>query len=222
MNAYESVVAQLALAMGASWCAGINLYATIAVLGLMSQYIPGFHLPHGLEVLGSPWVILPAIFMYCVEFFADKIPAVDSAWDAIHTFIRVPAGAALAAAAFGNVPPEVQVGAALIGGTLALGSHTAKATTRLAAHSTGTSPLVSPAVSLVEDGLVIGTVGLLAAHPMLSLSATVLMIGLASMLLYFFAGLVKKVWRSFGRRQDYSVANTPPPPPVHSEAVLTH
>jgi hypothetical protein len=219
MNAYESVISQLALALGASWCAGINLYATVAVLGLMSCYVPGFHLPHGLEVLGSPWVILPAIFMYCVEFFADKIPAVDSAWDAIHTFIRVPAGAALAAAAFGNVPPEVQVGAALVGGTLALGAHTAKATTRLAAHSTGTSPLISPAVSVVEDGLVIGTVGLLSAHPMLSLSMTLLMIGIAGMLLYFFAGLVKKLWRSFGRRPDATQMPSVPPP---TEPMLSH
>ena len=215
MSPFDSVVSQLALAFGASWCAGINLYATVAVLGLMSHYVPGFQLPPGLEVLGSPWVLLPAIFMYCVEFFADKIPAIDSGWDTIHTFIRVPAGAALAAAAFGNVPPEVQVGAALIGGTLALGSHTAKATTRLAAHTTGTSPLVSPTVSLVEDGLVIGTVGLLAAHPLLSLSATVLMIAVAGVLLYFFAGIVRKVWRGLmGRREATSAS--PPSSPLHA------
>lgn len=205
MTPYEAVISQLALALGASWCAGINLYATVAVLGLMSHYVPGFHLPPGLEVLASPWVLVPAMFMYCVEFFADKIPAVDSAWDAVHTFIRVPAGAALAAAAFGNVPPEVQVGAALIGGTLALGAHTAKATTRLAAHTTGTSPLISPTVSLVEDGVVIGTIGLLAAHPVLSLTLTVIMFIAASMLLYVFAGLVRKLWRRFSGRREVAM-----------------
>ncbi|MGI8905292.1 MAG: DUF4126 domain-containing protein [Candidatus Sumerlaeaceae bacterium] len=217
MTPYESIISQLALALGASWCAGINLYATVAVLGLMSQYVPGFQLPQGLEVLGSPWVIVPALFMYCIEFVADKIPAVDSAWDTIHTFIRVPAGAALAAAAFGNVPPEVQVGAALIGGTLALGSHTAKATTRLAAHTTGTSPLVSPAVSLVEDGLVIGTIGLLAAHPLLSLSFTVAMIIAAGVLLYVFAGIFRKLWNKFaGHRSD---AGSSPPPSAPGAAL---
>jgi hypothetical protein len=215
MTPYESVISQLALALGASWCAGINLYATVAVLGLMAHYVPGFHLPQGLEVLGSPWVIGPAVFMYCVEFFADKVPAVDSAWDTVHTFIRVPAGAALAAAALGNVPPELQVGAGILGGTLALGAHTAKATTRLAAHSTGTSPIVSPTVSMLEDGLVIGTVGLLASHPLMSMMITVLMIGAASMMLYFFGGLVYKVWlRITGRSTSAVAARSVPPPPA--------
>lgn len=202
MNAFDSVLAQLALALGASWCAGINLYATVAVLGLMSHYVPGFKLPPGLEVLGSAWVIAPAVFMYVMEFVADKIPTVDTAWDTIHTFIRVPAGAALAAAAFTNVPPEVQVGAALIGGTLALGSHTAKATTRLAAHGTGTSPLVSPTASLVEDGLVIGTVGLLAAHPLLSLGLTIIMIAAASMMIVAFWSIARRVWRRIAGRPE--------------------
>jgi hypothetical protein len=204
MEHLDGIIAQLALALGASWCAGINLYATVAVLGLMAHFVPGFTLPEGLTVLGSWYVIGPAIFMYCCEFFADKIPGVDSAWDTMHTFIRVPAGAALAAAAFGNVPTEFQVGAALIGGTLALGSHTAKATTRLAAHSTGTSPIISPTVSIVEDGLVIGTVGLLAAHPFLSLLMTIAMIGVASMLIYAFWSLAKKVIRAMGGRKGAS------------------
>lgn len=196
MGVFEGIVGQLALAMGASWCAGINLYATVAVLGLMVHFIPGFQLPPGLEVLASPWVIAPAVTMYCVEFFADKIPAVDSAWDTIHTFIRVPAGAAMAAAAFVNVPPEVQVGAALLGGTLAFGSHTAKATTRLAAHGSGTSALVSPAASLVEDGLVIATIGLLAANPLLALGMTVAMIIAAGFLFYFLWNVTRRLYRS--------------------------
>lgn len=213
MGIFEGIVGQLALAMGASWCAGINLYATVAMLGLMVHFVPGFELPPGLEVLASPWVIAPALVMYCAEFFADKIPAVDSAWDTIHTFIRVPAGAALAAAALGNVPPEVQVGAAILGGTLALGSHTAKATTRVAAHGTGVSALVSPTASLVEDGLVIATVGLLAANPLLTIGLTVMMMIGAGFLLYFLWNVTRRVFKAITGRGE-AAPQTPPPPPA--------
>lgn len=210
MEIFDGIVAQLALALGASWCAGINLYATVAVLGIMVHFVPGFQLPPDMAMLASPWVIIPAVVMYCVEFFADKIPAVDSAWDTIHTFIRVPAGAALAAAALGAVPPEVQVGAAILGGTLALGSHTVKATTRVAAHGTGTSPLVSPAASLVEDGLVVATIGMLAANPLFTIGLTVLMIIVAGFLLYLLWNVFRRIVRSFTRQP---LPQTPPPPP---------
>jgi hypothetical protein len=219
MGVYEGIVAQLALALGASWCAGINLYATVAVLGLMSRYITGYDLPPSLAVLESNWVIVPALVMYCAEFVADKIPAFDTFWDSFHTFIRVPAGAVLAAAAVGTVPPEIQVAAAMIGGALALGSHTTKATTRVASHATGTSLLVSPTVSLVEDGLVIGTMGLLAAHPAISLSLTVAMIAAASVLLYMFWGLTRKLWRSIASGRTVPAGNeasAAPPPPLHA------
>lgn len=214
MEVFDGTVARLALALGASWCAGLNLYATVAVLGLMARYLPGFQVPQELALLASGWVIIPALFMYCVEFVADKVPAVDSAWDTLHTFIRVPAGAALAAAALGDVPPEVQMGAALVGGTLALGSHTAKATTRVAAHGTGISPLVSPAASLVEDGLVIATVGLLAAHPLLALGLTVLMMVAAAILFYFLWNIARRVLQSLGGRPVEVRPNLPPPPPA--------
>jgi len=214
MSLFDGIVAQLALAMGAGWCAGINLYATVAVLGLMVHFVPGFQLPPGLEVLGSPWVIVPAVIMYCVEFFADKIPAVDSAWDTVHTFIRVPAGAALAAAALGDVPPEIQVGAAIIGGTLALGSHTAKATTRVAAHGTGTSALVSPTASLIEDGLVVATIGMIAANPAIALGMTALMVLGAGFLLYFLWNVTRRVFRVLVGRGDSAQELPPPPPPA--------
>lgn len=211
MSAYDGIVGQLALALGASWCAGINLYATVAVLGIMARYLPGFQLPEEMAVLASAWVIVPASLMYCVEFVADKVPAVDSAWDTVHTFIRVPAGAALAAAAMGDVPPEIQVGAAILGGTLALGSHTAKATTRMAAHGTGVSPVVSPTASLVEDGLVVATIGLLAANPLLALGLTALMIVGAALLIYFLWAIARRVLRSLTTRSE---DNLPPPPPA--------
>lgn len=172
-----ALIGSLALMLGASWCSGINLYATVAVLGLMHRYT-GFELPGEMQVLASDWVIWPAIIMYSIEFLADKVPAVDSVWDTIHTFIRVPAGAVLAAMAIGDVPPELQVFAGLVGGTLALGSHATKATTRLVAHGSGTSPVVSPVVSVIEDVTVVGTIGLVAAYPIAALAVlAVMMIG---------------------------------------------
>jgi hypothetical protein len=214
MEIYDGIIGKLALALGAGWCAGINLYATIAVLGLMARYVPGFVLPPEMEILASGWVVIPALSMYCIEFVADKVPAVDSAWDTVHTFIRIPAGAALAAAALGDVPAEVQMGAALLGGTLALGSHTAKATTRVAAHGTGVSPIVSPAASLVEDGLVIATVGLLAANPLLAMGLTFLMMIGAALLVYFLWSITRRVLRSLGTGTSGNEQVPPPPPAI--------
>ncbi len=178
------VLATLAIALGASWCAGINLYATVGVLGLMHRFT-GFDLPPGLEVLAHDIVLWPALFMYLVEFVADKVPAVDSVWDVAHTFLRIPAGAAMAAAALGDVPPEISTLAAIIGGGLALTSHGTKATTRVATHLTGNS-LLAPIVSVVEDGLVIGTVALVATHPVLSMFVVILMMVAAYYLMRMF------------------------------------
>jgi hypothetical protein len=154
MNPFQTV----SIAMGASFCAGINLYATVATLGLMHRYVDGFQLPNELAVLGSHWVIWPALFMYVCEFIADKIPGVDHVWDAIHTFIRVPAGAFLAAKAFGNIPPGAEMTAMILGGGLALSSHGAKATLRYALNTehTGVPAVVAtPLVSILEDLVVV-------------------------------------------------------------------
>ena len=195
------VISTIAVAMGASWTAGINLYATVAVLGLMHRYADGFTLPGDLSVLGSHWVIWPALGMYTIEFFADKIPAVDTAWDAIHTFIRIPAGALLAAGALGGVPLELQMFAGLIGGSLALGSHSVKATTRILAHSTGTSPVVSPVVSFLEDVVVVGFMGIVAFSPVLAIFLLLLMLVGAFFFLKGCFNVTRKVFRSlFGRR----------------------
>lgn len=186
------VLATLALALGASWCAGINLYATVFVLGAMSRWT-GFDLPADLMVLESHWVLWPALAMYCIEFVADKVPAVDTAWDTVHTFLRIPAGAALAAMALGEVPGEIQVLAAMIGGTLAGTAHVTKATTRVAAHATGTSPVVSPVASVAEDALVIGTTAFIAANPILSLVILAAMMIAAFFILRTFWVLTKKI-----------------------------
>src|SRR5678815_873372 len=124
----------LSLALGTAWASGINLYATIAVLGIAGR-AEMIHLPQNLEVLTHPGVIAVACFMYLIEFFADKVPYVDSGWDALHTFIRVPAGAILAARSLGDMNPGLEFVALLAGGTLAFTAHGAKAATRLAINA---------------------------------------------------------------------------------------
>src|SRR6476469_723726 len=119
----------LAVSMGASWVSGINLYAAVATLGLLGR-LAHLPLPGELHVLTSWWVIGVAVVLYVIEFVADKVPYVDSTWDVIHTFIRVPAGAVLAASAFGDFDRSIQVTALLLGGGLALSSHGTKAATR--------------------------------------------------------------------------------------------
>jgi len=146
-------ISTLAIGMGASWVSGINLYATVATLGLLSRFAH-LKLPGELEVLTSWWVIGIALFLFVVEFIADKIPVVDSTWDVIHTFIRIPAGAVLAATAFGDFDKSVQVIAFLLGGGLALSSHGTKAATR-AVINTSPEPVSNIVVSLAEDVLVV-------------------------------------------------------------------
>ncbi|HEV7903034.1 MAG TPA: DUF4126 domain-containing protein [Pyrinomonadaceae bacterium] len=158
-----NVIQVLGLALGAAWTSGINLYATVAVLGLLEHYKLA-HLPGGLHVLDNPLIIGAAIFLYVVEFFADKIPYVDTVWDALHTFIRVPAGAVLAAAATADISPTVQVLALLLGGGLALSTHGTKATVR-AGVNLSPEPLTNWSLSLLEDVLAIGAVVLAVVYP---------------------------------------------------------
>ena len=144
-----NLISTIALAMGASWTSGINLYASVATLGLLSRFA-GLQLPGELDVVTNWWVIGIASALYCVEFFADKVPWIDSTWDLIHTFIRVPAGAVLAAAAFGDFDKSIQVIALLLGGGLALSSHGTKAATR-AVLNTSPEPVSNVVASLIED-----------------------------------------------------------------------
>lgn len=143
----------IALAMGVAWASGINLYATIAMLGILGG-TGNLDLPPGLEVLQHPGVIVAAGFMYCVEFFADKVPGVDTGWDALHTFIRIPAAAILAAGAVGEVNPAIILMAGILGGALAATSHTLKAGTRVLINASP-EPFSNIGVSLVEDTLVL-------------------------------------------------------------------
>jgi len=147
------LISTIAIAMGASWVSGINLYASVATLGLLGRFAQ-LQLPGELQVLTSWWVIGVALGLYVIEFVADKIPYVDSTWDVIHTFIRVPAGAVLAATAFGDFDRSIQVVALLLGGGLALSSHGTKAATR-AMLNASPEPVSNTVASIVEDILAV-------------------------------------------------------------------
>lgn len=179
----------LALTLGVAWASGLNLYATMLMLGLMGA-TGGIVLPPELEVLTNPFVIAIAAFMYAVEFFADKIPGVDSAWDAVHTFIRIPAGAVLAAGAVGPVDPSLQIAAALLGGALSAGSHATKASARLMINASP-EPFTNWGASIAEDLLVLA--GLYAAlnHPILLLVMLAVFFGLAIWLLPKLFGAIR-------------------------------
>ncbi len=157
----------LSLALGSAWTSGINLYATVAALGIAGR-MQMIQLPQGLEVLMDPIVIGMACIMYVVEFFADKIPYVDSGWDLLHTFIRVPAGAILAARAMGPMNPALELAAIIAGGTVALAAHATKATTRLAIN-VSPEPFSNWAASVGEDIAVLGALWLTFHHPLIML-----------------------------------------------------
>ena len=151
-----SLITTLGMAMGSSWVSGINLYAAILTLGLLSRF-GHLELPGELHLLTNWWVIGVAGFMYAIEFVADKIPWVDSIWTAVHTFIRVPAGAVLAAASFGKFDPAIQVVAFIVGGGIALSSHGTKTVTR-AVLNTSPEPFTNIMASLTEDALVVSSI----------------------------------------------------------------
>jgi hypothetical protein len=196
-----SFISTLAIAMGASWVSGINLYAAVATLGLLSRFA-NLQLPGELQVLTSWWVIGIAGVLYVIEFFADKIPLVDSTWDVIHTFIRVPAGAVLAATAFGDFDKSVQVIAFLLGGGLALSSHGTKAATR-AMINTSPEPVSNIVVSTLEDLLAVGSIVLAAFLPWLLFIVVGIGVVIAMLVLprviRFFRQVVRNV-RTFYRR----------------------
>ena len=141
----------LSLALGSAWTSGINLYATVTVLGLLEKF-GATKLPGGLDVLDNWWIIGVAGGLYLVEFFADKIPYVDSVWDVVHTFIRVPAGAVVAYAATNQMDASIYIPAALLGGTFAFASHGTKAAARIGANLSP-EPISNWALSFFEDGV---------------------------------------------------------------------
>ncbi len=186
MEEYQALIQIIALTMGAAWASGINLYATVAILGLAgtSGYV---ELPSTLEIVQDPLVILAAGFMYCVEFFADKTPGVDSGWDALHTFIRIPAGAMLAAGAVGDVSSAMAIAAGLLGGGVTAATHATKAGSRLLIN-TSPEPFSNWTASIAEDIAVFAGLWAVFNHPVLFLFAFVLF-------LVLIIWLMPKLWR---------------------------
>ncbi len=193
MEALDQITTTLALTMGLAWASGINLYATLFTLGYLAN-TGNIDLPPDLQVVANPAVMGAAGLMYCVEFFADKMPGVDTGWDAIHTFIRIPAGAMLAAGAVGDLNPAVELAAAILGGGLAAGAHATKAGTRVLINISP-EPFSNWAASVSEDIAVIGGVWACINHPLLFLIALAFFILFMIWLLPRIWSEVKKVFR---------------------------
>jgi len=187
----------LSLAMGTAWTSGINLYATVAALGIAGRS-EMIHLPPELQVLTHPAVIAIACIMYVIEFFADKVPYVDSGWDVLHTFIRVPAGAILAAKSLGDMNPALELAALLAGGTVALAAHGTKATVRLAIN-TSPEPFSNWAASFAEDVTVLGSIWMVFNHPILML---ILVVSFMVLIVWLVPKLFRLAKRGFQALRD--------------------
>lgn len=200
MNGYEALIATLALTMGTSWASGINLYAVMLVLGI-GGVTDNINLPAELTVLENPLVIGAAVLMYVIQFLIDKIPGLDSAWDTLHTFVRIPAGAMLAAGTVGDVSPALEIAAGILGGGAAATSHATKTGTRLMIN-TSPEPVTNWSASISEDLLVLGGLWTALNHPILFLILFVIFIGLAIWLLpklwYLIKGVLLKIGRFLG------------------------
>ena len=182
----DPIIQTIALTMGVAWASGINLYAAILVLGITGS-TGNITLPPDLMVLTDPLIIVAAGVMYTVEFFADKIPGVDSGWDTVHTFIRIPMGALLAAAAVGDVNPSTVITAAILGGSMTATTHAAKAGTRMLIN-TSPEPFTNWFASLGEDIAVIGGIWTALHYPLIFVIFLIFFI----ILLFFF---LPKIWK---------------------------
>ncbi|MGP1629376.1 MAG: DUF4126 domain-containing protein [Giesbergeria sp.] len=183
----------LALAAALGWASGFRLYAVVFIVGLMGA-TGALALPMGLHVLESPMVLAAAGSLMLVEFFADKVPWIDSIWDVVHTVIRVPGGALLAAGVFGADNATMGVVAGLLGGSLAATSMATKMTTR-AAVNTSPEPFSNWGLSFLEDGLVVGVVWLATQHPVAFGFALLVMVVLSVFVLTLLFKFFKLVWR---------------------------
>jgi len=190
MEQLDEIIKTISLTMGAAWASGINLYATILVLGFMGT-TGNIVLPAGLDILTDPMVLVAAGFMYAVEFFADKVPGVDTGWDSLHTFVRIPAGVMLAAGAVGDVNPAVTLAAAILGGGMAAGSHFTKAGSRVLINASP-EPVTNWTASVLEDIAVVAGVWAALEHPVLFL---VLLGGFVLLLIW----MLPRLWAGIKR-----------------------
>ncbi len=190
MDQLADISSLLALSMGVAWASGINLYAAVFMLGWMAN-TGNITLPPDLLILADPMVMIAAGFMYCVEFFADKVPGFDTGWDGLHTFIRIPAGAMLAAGAVGDIGAGAELAAALVGGSIAAGSHAFKSGSRVLIN-TSPEPVTNWTASIAEDVAVIGGLWAALNHPLWFLLGLVIFV----LLLIW---LLPKLWRGIKR-----------------------
>ena len=200
----------MALAAALGWASGFRLYAVVFVTGMLGA-TGVLQLPGGLTVLQQPVILFISGALLFVEFFADKIPGVDSVWDVVQSVVRVPAGAALAASVFGTDNATMATAAALMGGTLALSSQVAKTTTR-AAINTSPEPFSNWGASLVEDGVSIGAVWLAIHHPLvfaLALAVVLVLMWVMTWVLWkFLRAVVRRIRRWLGHEEPVALAAT--------------
>jgi hypothetical protein len=214
MEAYQQLINTLTLTIGTAWASGLNLYATLAVLGI-SAATGNAQLPPNLQILANPLVIGAACLMYVVEFFADKIPGLDTAWDGVHTFIRIPAGALLAAGAVGDVTPALQIAAGILGGGIAGVTHATKAGSRVIINASP-EPFSNWAASITEDLAVIGGLWTALHYPLVFIGLFVLFILFVIWLLPKIARGIGKIFRFIGRlfgggKEAQPASSTSPP-----------
>lgn len=189
----------VALAAALGWASGLRLYAVVFLTGLAGA-LGWVVLPAGLQVLQQPLLLGASGFMLAVEFFADKIPGLDSLWDLVHTLIRIPAGAALAAGVFGADHASWALAAALLGGTLAATAHTAKTSTR-AAVNTSPEPFSNIGLSLLGDAAVPAMLWLSWQHPLLFFVALALALLLMVVLIALLMKFLRALWTRVRRRE---------------------
>lgn len=197
MEQLDQIIAMLALTMGVGWASGINLYATLLTLGVLAN-TGHMALPEELGILADPMVMGAAGLMYMVEFTADKIPGIDTGWDSIHTFIRIPAGAVLAATIVGDMSPAVEMAAAIVGGSLAATTHVTKAGSRILIN-TSPEPFTNWTASIAEDFLVIAGLWTAIQNPWLFMVLLVLFLLMLIWLLPKIWNGVKAVFRAIKR-----------------------
>lgn len=208
----NEIATLMAMTLGVSWASGINLYAAILALGLAGSM--GYaELPEQLAIIESPWVIVAAAVMYCVEFCADKIPGVDTGWDAIHTFIRLPAGALLASGMVSDMGMAAELAAAIVGGSVAAGTHATKAGSR-ALINTSPEPFSNWTASVTEDVAVFAGVWAMLNHPWWFLLCLLLFILLMIWLLPKIWRGIRMIWRKIRGKSDEPDIEPEPQPDI--------
>ena len=202
MSAGEwSLLQAVALGSLLAWASGLRLYLVILAIGMAAR-LGYLSLPDGLAILSHDYVIGAAAFLLAMEFLADKIPVVDSAWDAVHTFIRIPAGALLAAGVAGNDLTAITLAAGLLGGTITAGTHIAKSSARLAVNASP-EPFSNWAASFSEDAVVLGGIWMALAHPAVFLTLLAAFLLIAAWMTFALVGYARKLLKRPAPSQPY-------------------